>query len=268
MYARACLSYFFYFYFILLTAAASSLKSLKSGRPKWRRVYKWEKAREEWTEAGGGEETSECVKNWGPSAPRSTASEHARRRSLFFLPFLIMRASSFLMLIANRLIKAKLKATPWVLLCCRKNTSWLPWCFFFFNFFLVCVCVFRFSPPFFYTPVVPNIHSYIHSHTCAHAQLPTLSALFPWTLLLGAWRIFTYAYMSESGARRGWWTTGVCVYVYGEGATMVVGRRWRKKGSRTNRRRWCAKTKNLRRWQGWVGKTTSSALRTIDFCIF
>ena len=124
MYARACLSYFFYF--ILLTAAASSLKSLKSGRPKWRRVYKWEKAREEWTEAGGVGETSECVKNWGPSAPPHNSLYNRRTRLptfSFFLPFLIMRASSFLMLIANHLIKAKLKATPWVLLCCRKNTS-------------------------------------------------------------------------------------------------------------------------------------------------
>lgn len=134
--ARVSLVLFFLFY-TSYTAAASSLKSLKSGRPKWRRVYKWEKAREEWTEAGGGEETSECVKTGVP--PHHRTSLHCRRTRLptfsFFLPFLIMRASSFLMLIANRLIKAKLKATPWVLLCCRKNTSWLPWCFFFFNFF-------------------------------------------------------------------------------------------------------------------------------------
>lgn len=136
-----------------------------------------------------GGETSECVKNWGPSAPPHPLTPqpaHTPADVLFFLPFLIMRASSFLMLIANRLIKAKLKATPWVLLCCRKNTSWLPWCF--FNFFLcvrMCACVFRFSPFYFYFFFTPpssqtsNIHSFIYSHTCAHAQLPTLPTLFP-----------------------------------------------------------------------------------------
>lgn len=103
---------------------------------------------------------------------------------LFFPPFLTMRASSFLMLIANRLIKAKLKATPWVLLCCTKNTSWLPWRFF-FNFFFFYYSV---SLPlfFFYTPVVPATHvppahMYTRVHTapsCPHCTPRTLSSNF------------------------------------------------------------------------------------------
>lgn len=179
---------------------------------------------------------------------------HTPADVLFFLPFLIMRASSFLMLIANRLIKAKLKATPWVLLCCKKNTSWLPWCFFLIFFFGICVRI-QFSSPFFlffYTPIVPNLqHSFIYTltHVRTRSAAHTTGSLSLNFITRRLANIYIRVYEREWCKARVMNDLCVCICVCGEGVTTVRGRRRRKEGSRMNRRR-CTKTKNWRRWQG------------------
>lgn len=117
---------------------------------------------------------------------------------------------------------------------------------------------------FFYTPSRPAIprsliytHTLIHSHTRAHTQLPTLPTS-PRSLSLNfitrrLVNIYIRGRMSASGAWRGL-TRG-----YGsdgekkEAERTVVGALKQKPETAT---------------AGVSEKTTSSALRTIDFCIF